>query len=54
MIVYRANRINENLILKRWHKKRTSDKHKRLHIDMNKLRKKWWHFRRRWVNANNG
>ena len=48
MIVYRAVRINNNLILRRWYKKRTSDKHKRLHQDMRRLRKKWWHFKTRW------
>jgi len=49
MIVYGAKRVDGKLILRRWFKKRTSDKNKRLDLDMSKLRKKWWHFRTRWT-----
>ena len=48
MIVYGAKRVGGKLILRRWFKKRTSDKNKRLDLDISKLRKKWWHFRTRW------
>lgn len=47
MIVYRAKKVGNNLILRRWYKKRTSDKHKKLHKYMRTIRKKWWHFRNR-------
>ena len=49
MIVYGAKRVGGKLLLRRWFKKRTSDKNKRLDLDMSKLRKKWWHFRTRWT-----
>jgi hypothetical protein len=48
VIVYGAKRVGGKLLLRRWFKKRTSDKNKRLDLDMSKLRKKWWHFRTRW------
>jgi hypothetical protein len=49
MIVYGAKRVGGKLLLRRWFRKRTSDKNKRLDLDMSKLRKKWWHFRTRWT-----
>ena len=49
MISYGAKRVGGKLLLRRWFKKRTSDKNKRLDLDMSKLRKKWWHFRTRWT-----
>jgi len=49
MIVYGAKRVGGKLLLRRWFKKRTSDRNKRLDLDMSKLRKKWWHFRTRWT-----
>jgi hypothetical protein len=52
MIVYGAKRVGGKLLLRRWFKKRSSDKHKRLDLDMSKLRKKWWHFRTRWTKTN--
>jgi hypothetical protein len=52
MIVYGTKRVGGKLLLRRWFKKRTSDKHKRLDLDMSKLRKKWWHFRTRWTEKN--
>ena len=48
MIVYATKRLSNKLLLRRWFKKKTSDKNKRLDLDMSKLRKKWWHFRTRW------
>ena len=52
MIVYGAKRVGGKLLLRRWFKKRTSDKHKRLDQDMKRLRKKWWHFKTRWTEKN--
>jgi hypothetical protein len=50
MIVYGAKRspIRNGMILKRWLKFRTSDRRKRLDLEMKRLRKKWWHFKTRW------
>ena len=52
MIVYGAKRVGGKLILRRWFKKRTSDKNKRLDLYMSKLRKKWFHFRTKWTEKN--
>ena len=50
MIVYSAKRspIEHKLLLKRWYRKRTFDRNARLSLDMERLRKKWWHFKTRW------
>lgn len=48
MIVYNAKRVSGKLLLRRWFKKRSSDKSKRVYAEMKKLRKKWWHFKTRW------
>ena len=39
MIVYGAKCVGGKLLLRRWFKKRTSDKHKRLDQEMTRLRK---------------
>ena len=49
MIVYKAKNINGNLAFKKWYKMRSSNKLKRLDLHMQKIRKKWWHFRTRWT-----
>jgi hypothetical protein len=48
VILLRPSRINGNLLLKRFHKMRGSDKRKRIDQEIRKLRKMWWHFKTRW------
>jgi hypothetical protein len=48
MIVYGAKRVGGKLLLRRWFKIRGSDKNKRVYAKMEKIRKKWWHFKTRW------
>ena len=49
MIVYMCKRTNGNLTMKRWVQLRKSDKNKRVYAEMDKLRKRWWHFKTRWT-----
>ena len=48
MITYGAKTIYGKLILKRWFKRRHSDKRKRFNFEMRRFRKMWWHFKTRW------
>jgi hypothetical protein len=49
MIVFDAKRVRGKLLLRRWFKKRGSDKRKRIDREISKLRKMWWHFKTRWT-----
>jgi len=53
MIVYGAKRVGGKLLLRRWFRLRSSDKHARLDLEMKRLRKKWWHFKTRWDPVDN-
>jgi hypothetical protein len=48
MIVCGAKKVGGKLLLRRWFKKRSSDKRKRIDQEISKLRKMWWHFKTRW------
>ena len=48
MISYGAKKVGGKLLLRRWFRMRSSDKNKRVYAEIEKLRKKWWHFRIRW------
>lgn len=48
MITYGAKRVNGKLLLRRWFRIRSSNKNKKVYAEMEKLRKKWWHFKTRW------
>ena len=48
MITYSAKTVLGKLVLKRWFRKRHSDKNKRIYDEIRKFRKNWWHFKTRW------
>jgi hypothetical protein len=48
MIAYGAKRVGGKLLLRRWFKIRSSDRNKRVYAEIERLRKKWWHFKTRW------